>query len=341
MGRWNKEQQRRRHGDGGGAAVIDMPQQRHAHRSQQAHAPARGGSRHQGGNGYQRAGGNGYDPFADTAPPPAAAPDAVAPTAATVAPETKARAPIPPGFKVLGVLALAALAYFAVYNVEGGYRGVVTTFGKVEPQVLKEGLQFVVPLAQRVHMGSVATEKAETTVSVLTKDRDAVQVKLVVNYHADPLQLPNLYRETHFGDIESKIVLPALQEAPETVFGQRPTDDLVLKRREVNDAIKAGIADRLQRHWLKLDEFTVNYELPEATVKAVEARAAQAAVAARAAAEAAEKDRAQAEAQKALDAAHGAKGAITGTGKPPLPAAKPAAPPVPAVPTLSAPKKVG
>lgn len=179
----------------------------------------------------------------------------------------------------------------------------VTTLGKAQPEVLAEGLHFVVPLLQRVHKGSVQIAESEAVVSALSKEGDVIAVKIAINFHNDPVQLANLFRDIGFDAVEAKIVRPTVQNAPEAVFGQRATGELIAKRREVGEEMKAVIAERLLRRGIKLDEFTATYDLPAATLKAVEVRAGEAQAGRLATALAEAKNEAVAEAAKATVAA--------------------------------------
>ena len=60
---------------------------------------------------------------------------------------------------VVAVLAALLLHPFAI--VPSGYRGVLTTFGKVDEQVYGEGLHLRWPIAQKVHLIDVRIQKGE------------------------------------------------------------------------------------------------------------------------------------------------------------------------------------
>ena len=70
------------------------------------------------------------------------------------------------------VVAVGLLAPFAV--VPAGYRGVMTTFGKVDQQVYGEGLHVRWPIAQAMHLIDVRIQKGEGEGEAASKDLQVV-----------------------------------------------------------------------------------------------------------------------------------------------------------------------
>lgn len=175
---------------------------------------------------------------------------------------------------VLGGLVLVAL-WQSLVIVPPGQRGLVSTMGRLQPEVLNEGPHVIWPW-QQVQHSSFQFSPVTQEVHGLSKDRLPLQVRLTVAYHVEPRDLPAVQRDIGVANIESKVVLPALQNAPETVFSVRRAEVLVDQRPEVTEALKGAVAERLQRHAVRLDEFDAVFIFPAATLDAV-AGAAQAA----------------------------------------------------------------
>lgn len=97
------------------------------------------------------------------------------------------------------VVAVCLLAPFAI--VPAGYRGVMTTFGKVDQQVYGEGLHMRWPIAQAMHLIDVRIQKGEGEGEAASKDLQVVHTKVAVNYHLKPEHVATAFREV--GDLQA------------------------------------------------------------------------------------------------------------------------------------------
>lgn len=174
---------------------------------------------------------------------------------------------------VIGVGALVAinvLAPFAI--VPSGHRGVMTTLGKVSDTVYDEGLHFRIPLIQTMHNIEVRIQKGEGQGDAASKDLQSVQTAVALNYHLDPAQVAVIFREIGI-DIGSKLIVPAVQEAVKAATAQFSAEELITKRPEVRDRIRSLLAERLTKHGVIVDEFSiVNFQFSRSFTEAVEAK---------------------------------------------------------------------
>lgn len=173
----------------------------------------------------------------------------------------------------IGVGALVAinvLAPFAI--VPSGHRGVMTTLGKVSDTVYDEGLHFRIPLIQTMHNIEVRIQKGEGQGDAASKDLQSVQTAVALNYHLDPAQVAVIFREIGI-DIGSKLIVPAVQEAVKAATAQFSAEELITKRPEVRDRIRSLLAERLTKHGVIVDEFSiVNFQFSRSFTEAVEAK---------------------------------------------------------------------
>jgi regulator of protease activity HflC (stomatin/prohibitin superfamily) len=173
----------------------------------------------------------------------------------------------------IGVGALVAinvLAPFAI--VPSGHRGVMTTLGKVSDTVYDEGLHFRLPLIQTMHNIEVRIQKGEGQGDAASKDLQSVQTAVALNYHLDPSQVAVIFREIGV-DIGSKLIVPAVQEAVKAATAQFSAEELITKRPEVRDRIRSLLAERLTKHGVIVDEFSiVNFQFSRSFTEAVEAK---------------------------------------------------------------------
>ena len=178
-------------------------------------------------------------------------------------------------FLVVGLVVVVALFFLSPFTVvPNGHRGVKLTFGKASEEPLDEGLHFRVPLTQRIYKMPVMIERSETESEAASRDLQRVTTQVVLNYHVDPKQVVRTYRQLGvFENIEPRIIDPSVQEAMKAVTALYTAEQLVTKRPDVAAAIKAALRERLQRHGLVIDEFSItNFKFSESFDAAIEAK---------------------------------------------------------------------
>jgi len=178
-------------------------------------------------------------------------------------------------------LAMAAALVLGLYLlspvvvITAGDRGVMTTFGRADDQVYEPGIHFRVPLAQSMHMMDVRLQKGEGEGDAASKDLQSVHTRIAINYHLDPRQVVNVFRNIGpSADIAAdRIIIPAAQEAVKAVTARFTAEELVSRRTEVRDAIGALLREKMMRHGLLLDEFAiVNFAFSRSFAEAIEAK---------------------------------------------------------------------
>lgn len=174
------------------------------------------------------------------------------------------------GIAVAAIIAFNILSPFAI--VPAGHRGVLVTFGKVSDTVYEEGLHLRVPIAQTMHNIDVRIQKGEGQGDAASKDLQAVQTSVALNYHLDPKEIAVIFREIGI-DIGNKLIVPAVQEAVKAATAQFSAEELITKRPEVRERIRSLLQERLSRHGVVVDEFSiVNFQFSRSFTEAVEAK---------------------------------------------------------------------
>lgn len=174
------------------------------------------------------------------------------------------------GIGLVALVLLWLLSPFAI--VPAGSRGVITTFGKVSPEVLDEGLHFRIPIAQTVHLMDVRIQKGEGAGDAASRDMQQVHTTVALNYHVDPNEAANVFRDLG-QNIGDRIIVPAVQEAVKAATAQYTAEELIAKRPEVRDRIRGLLTERLVRHGVAVDEFSiVNFAFSKSFNEAIEAK---------------------------------------------------------------------
>lgn len=184
---------------------------------------------------------------------------------------------VPKFIKYIGIL-LAVVILISWLNpfvvINAGHRGVITTFGKVDKVVLEEGLHFRIPIMQQVREINVQIQKSEGDGDAASRDLQQVHTKIALNYHLIPDRVPETFQLV--GDLNSvgdRIIVPAVQEAFKATTAKYTAEELISKRPEVRDQISQFMKERLLRHGIAIDEFSiVNFRFSESFNQAIEAK---------------------------------------------------------------------
>lgn len=155
------------------------------------------------------------------------------------------------------VLLLAVLAN-PVVIVPAGHRGVLTTFGRVEPVVLSEGLHLRVPVAQQVALMNVQIQKGEGDGKAASRDLQHVNVRVAVNYRLEPDRAPQVFQSIGTLDaVGDRIILPAVHEAVKAAVAQFTAEELVARRTDVRQRIRGQLDDRLRERGVIVEDFAI------------------------------------------------------------------------------------
>lgn len=175
---------------------------------------------------------------------------------------------------VLAVFSALVLILLVAFNpitiVHAGSRGVVTTFGQVSDRVLDEGIHLVNPLSE-VHMVVVQTMNVEAESTAASKDLQTVRATVVVNYHINPATVNRLY-QTVQGDYATNVITPAIQDSVKAATAGFTAEELITKRGEVSDAIKASLTEKLVQFASVETVSITNFDFSESFNAAIEAK---------------------------------------------------------------------
>lgn len=158
-----------------------------------------------------------------------------------------------------GVVAAAGVVClgFSMFTVvPASHVAVLTTFGKVQQEVLPEGGHFIAPWTT-VHKVSVGMDVAAATKSEAgSRDLQSVHADLSVNYHVNPAKARELFMLNPSLEYEAAFVVPAVYETFKAVVASYTAEELVTKRQEVSAAITSSLNARLAQYYLSVQ--TVN-----------------------------------------------------------------------------------
>ena len=183
-----------------------------------------------------------------------------------------------PEFKMLmpSVIALGLCVGWTVMEsitvVPAGHVGVQVTFGEVNPNTLSEGLHFVNPMSsvKNIEVRMVAAKLPASSAG--TKDLQQVHTEIVLNYRLDGTKAAHIYKDFGF-DLETRVILPALNEAFKAVTAHYTSEELITKRDEVSAKIREEVAVKLGKYAVGVNDISlVNFGFSAEYQRAIEAK---------------------------------------------------------------------
>lgn len=140
--------------------------------------------------------------------------------------------------------------------VPAGHVGVQVTMGTVNPVPLSEGVHFVNPLSsvKNVEVRVVKTDLRNANAG--TKDLQIVHTDIVANYRIAGEQAAHMYKEYGL-DLESKILLPAMNEAFKAETAHYNSEELITKRAEVSQKIHQTLQEKVGKYGLTVSEISL------------------------------------------------------------------------------------
>jgi len=174
--------------------------------------------------------------------------------------------------RIAYILVALIILFGAFGTIGAGERGVLLQFGAVKDKVFDEGLYIKIPFVQQVVTVDVRIQKDEVPASASSKDLQIVTSKIALNYHLDPNDVNKIWQEVG-KNYNSRIIAPSIQEAVKAVTAKFTAEELITKREEVKEQIKANLAIRLFERNILVDEFNIiDFSFSPAFNDAIEAK---------------------------------------------------------------------
>jgi prohibitin 2 len=176
---------------------------------------------------------------------------------------------------VIGIIIIAFLVTNSVKIVDAGNRGVLLNFGAVDvSRSLNEGIHFVVPVRDNVVQMEVRTQRITEDAASASGDLQDVRTQVALNYHLDPDNSQNVYKNLGL-DYANRVIVPAIQESVKQVTARFNAEELITQRESVKTEIEQQIRARLAAYNIVVDAISITeFEFSPEFVRAVEAKVA-------------------------------------------------------------------
>ncbi|WP_293253179.1 MULTISPECIES: prohibitin family protein [unclassified Microcoleus] len=159
-------------------------------------------------------------------------------------------------------------------TVNAGERGVMMQFGKVQEQVLPEGIHVIFPIVYTVQKLSVRVQKQEISAEASSKDLQDVFADVALNWHIIPEEANAIFQQ--IGDEEAaieRIIDPAVEEVLKAVIAKYTAEEIITKRGEVKAGVDDSLTLRLLAYHIAVDDISlVHVHFSERFSDAVEAK---------------------------------------------------------------------
>lgn len=181
---------------------------------------------------------------------------------------------------ILGIIGFIGLIVFIAYLpftvIDAGHRGVVTSFGQVQEEILGEGFHWYNSFTSDVHEIRVQTTSikldGKTGLSAASKDLQEVTIAVVVNYHPNPSKVNAIFQQ--YGECyEANIVEPIVREVVKNASAQFTAEELVTRRAEFAERVNTDLANRFAEKMMIFERSNiVNIDFSDSFNKAIEAK---------------------------------------------------------------------
>ena len=157
--------------------------------------------------------------------------------------------------------------------VPAGNRGVVLWWGSVESRIMGEGLNFKVPIAERVLKVDVRVQPHPfKEIDAASKEYQMVKLSGMMNFHIDPAYVNDLYQKVGL-DFAPKVIDPAFNDFVKEVVPIYQITEILPKREEIRKRAMGKLGDNLARYHIIVDDiYFANIRFSPEYEKAVEAK---------------------------------------------------------------------
>ncbi|MBL1177871.1 prohibitin family protein [Pantanalinema sp. GBBB05] len=171
------------------------------------------------------------------------------------------------------LLVLTIVASFFVI-IGAGQRGVLLEFGKVQDQVLGEGLHVIIPLVNTVEKMSVRVQNQEISAEASSKDLQDVFTDVALNWHILPEQAHLIFQQIgNTSAIITRIINPAVEEVLKAVMAQYTAEEIITRRGDVKAGVDLALTQRLATYHIAVDDLSlVHVHFSQRFSEAVEAK---------------------------------------------------------------------
>ena len=155
---------------------------------------------------------------------------------------------------IIGILIIGLFS--SVTTIKSGEVGIRVRFGKVVNKSTHEGINFKIPLVERIEKMNVKVQKVEVQTESSSKDLQQVNMSVAVNYRIDYTQAIDLYKNVGTGYV-NVVLAPAIEESIKSVTSKYTAEELITHRSEVSDKCMEELSKKVDKYGLLVSDFNI------------------------------------------------------------------------------------
>lgn len=175
-------------------------------------------------------------------------------------------------FGIIGLL-LVLLVTGMFFTIDAGDYGVVLRWREVN-RIVGAGLHFKIPFAEDVVHMTVRVQKSTTKTESASRDLQAVQSTIVLNYSLQAEKVGDIYRKIGLNrEVNEKIIDPVVVEAFKAASARYTAEELISKRETLKTEVRNYLKDRLAQFGIIVVELSItDFEFSHEFNKAIESK---------------------------------------------------------------------
>ena len=156
----------------------------------------------------------------------------------------------------IAMLIILLAIFGSFYSIKSTERGVISTFGKINPTPVKDGLHFKMPFAQKVHKVNIQQKKFDGVENSYTRDVQTSSVAYTINYDLVTENVSKLIMKVG-DDYHNRIVVPYVRSAMKKAFGNYDATEIVKNRDKVRSEIEESLRQTLNNEYFTNIRFQI------------------------------------------------------------------------------------
>lgn len=172
---------------------------------------------------------------------------------------------------IIPIVIIVLIIFFGSFRtIKSGEVGIRVRFGKVISTQMDEGVNFKIPLIEKIVKMNIQVQKVDVSTESSSKDLQLVNMQLAVNYRVDGNKATELYKNvgTKYAEV---ILQPAIQESIKAVTSKYTAEELITKRNEVSVECMKELDAKVNKYGIVIDNFNItNFNFSAEFNKAIE-----------------------------------------------------------------------
>ncbi len=168
------------------------------------------------------------------------------------------------------ILVIVVIISSSFTTIKSGEVGIRVRFGKVINRSTNEGINYKIPVIEKIEKLNVKVQKVEVETISSSKDLQEVTMNIAVNYRIDKDKAIYLYKNV--GTDYTEVVLePSIEESIKAVTSRYTAEELITNRSEVSDKCVEELSKKVERYGLKINDLNItNFSFSDEYDKAIE-----------------------------------------------------------------------